>query len=627
MDCKINFINGEHILELLQSNIPEFSLLDTLMRNESETIDDGDLFVKVKDDNFYYVCDYMNKSIKPMYLEHEERYVLEYWGLYKSYDQIFLEEVYIRNNLYSSHENFETHPMKTDLYYKLIKMDDFKDRYRNYIQMYSEKPETVLFNSDKNILREGDKSNIEELKFLFDIAKQSDVKIFIAGGAIFNHFFGYDQNKYYQRKSDIDIFFVDSEQENILIFINNIAKHIKLILSNKFEYFKDEYINVKRTKNTVSIITSSENNIPVYPEFQFILRIYKTYSEVVHGFDIDCCCMGWDGNDFWMTERCEYAIFNGFNTINFEVMSPSYEYRLAKYGSRGISIYVPNLEEYSDDDNYQRLVSIYEKCYENEEKYDELTNTYKELTSDSDDLDDFFTKCEEVHKNMPTMGSSKEYYINRDIFGKEKGLNLLLLLEMRFKRTKYKNRVENICYYVSDYTADEKHFNYHEDKREFLKYILSSFHKYKNILKYNEYPYNYRYRQDPNYYKYIIDKWADLLALLREKEICDSDRTNFSKYLNNLIDNKNISDFVCNDPYKHKIVFLESPYYDDWNLDQLFSVDEDLYLLMENCFKGIDLPRTIEFKTLNPGEQATGTYHKLIYENRKAWYLPHLHLL
>ena len=43
----------------------------------------------------------------------------------------------------------------------------------------------------------------------------------------------------------------------------------------------------------------------------------------------------------YATERCLYAIKNNCNTINFERLSPSYEYRTIKFFKRGFDIQIP----------------------------------------------------------------------------------------------------------------------------------------------------------------------------------------------------------------------------------------------------------------------------------------------
>jgi hypothetical protein len=63
------------------------------------------------------------------------------------------------------------------------------------------------------------------------------------------------------------------------------------------------------------------------------------------GFDIDSCCVGFDGKDVLMTPRAKYSLDNMVNTVNLARMSPTYNYRLAKYMQRGFNIRVPGLDK------------------------------------------------------------------------------------------------------------------------------------------------------------------------------------------------------------------------------------------------------------------------------------------
>ena len=79
-------------------------------------------------------------------------------------------------------------------------------------------------------------------------------------------------------------------------------------------------------------------------EKQVILRIYSSMAEVLHGFDLDSCKVGFDGQKLWMTRSCVWSWKNRLNVVDFDRMSPSYEYRLAKYAQRGFDVWVPNFD-------------------------------------------------------------------------------------------------------------------------------------------------------------------------------------------------------------------------------------------------------------------------------------------
>ncbi|RIA80590.1 hypothetical protein C1645_701466 [Glomus cerebriforme] len=94
-----------------------------------------------------------------------------------------------------------------------------------------------------------------------------------------------------------------------------------------------------RSKHCVTILSQ-------YPHrhIQIVLRLYNTPSEVLTGFDVDCCSVGFDGKNVWALPRAHQAIIKQCNMIDLTRRSPSYEMRLAKYAERGFEIKVPSLE-------------------------------------------------------------------------------------------------------------------------------------------------------------------------------------------------------------------------------------------------------------------------------------------
>lgn len=72
-------------------------------------------------------------------------------------------------------------------------------------------------------------------------------------------------------------------------------------------------------------------------KIQIILRLYNSVSEILNGFDVDCCAVGFDG-EFHFTEASKFAFEYGCNILNPARRSPSYENRLTKYINRGFDI-------------------------------------------------------------------------------------------------------------------------------------------------------------------------------------------------------------------------------------------------------------------------------------------------
>src|SRR3990167_964216 len=142
----------------------------------------------------------------------------------------------------------------------------------------------------------------------------------------------YHQNAY--KSSDIDIFIygLSAEQGN--------RKLIEIFESVKLAIAGTEDVICFRSLHAVTIVS----RFP-YRHIQIILRLYKSPAEVLMGFDIDACSVGYDGKDIWMTPRAHHAIVKQQNTIDMTRRSPSYEMRLAKYLERGFSIQIPSLDK------------------------------------------------------------------------------------------------------------------------------------------------------------------------------------------------------------------------------------------------------------------------------------------
>ena len=77
---------------------------------------------------------------------------------------------------------------------------------------------------------------------------------------------------------------------------------------------------------------------------QIVLRLYNSVAQVLSGFDLDSCCVGWDGTNMYCMPRFLRSVFLGYNLVDQERQSVNYGIRLAKYNARyGFKIAVPGL--------------------------------------------------------------------------------------------------------------------------------------------------------------------------------------------------------------------------------------------------------------------------------------------
>ncbi|KAJ5371091.1 uncharacterized protein N7496_007183 [Penicillium cataractarum] len=131
--------------------------------------------------------------------------------------------------------------------------------------------------------------------------------------------------------SDVDLFLYGLTEEQAIEKI----KHIEDKIRNTILY---ETTTI-RTKNTITIASQ-------YPtrHVQIVLRIYKSVAEILTGFDVDCSCAAYDGQQVYASPRAVASYITQTNQIDLTRRSPSYENRLSKYSHRGFEVFWPPLD-------------------------------------------------------------------------------------------------------------------------------------------------------------------------------------------------------------------------------------------------------------------------------------------
>jgi hypothetical protein len=129
------------------------------------------------------------------------------------------------------------------------------------------------------------------------------------------------------RNSDIDLFLYgltpQEAEDKIVEIYNTIKNNVK------------EDVLIVRTKLAVTFQTRTTRPI------QVILRIYKSPTEIISGFDIDACAVVFDGFDVYALPRARRAITKRYNMVDPDRQSYTYEYRLFKYATRGFRVCIP----------------------------------------------------------------------------------------------------------------------------------------------------------------------------------------------------------------------------------------------------------------------------------------------
>lgn len=88
-----------------------------------------------------------------------------------------------------------------------------------------------------------------------------------------------------------------------------------------------------------------------------MLRVYKSVSEILTGFDIDAAGGAYDGKQVYTTPRALGSFITQINHIDLSRRSPSYENRLSKYSHRNFEVFWPDLDRSRIDP------TIYERSF------------------------------------------------------------------------------------------------------------------------------------------------------------------------------------------------------------------------------------------------------------------------
>ncbi|KIL95072.1 hypothetical protein FAVG1_02004 [Fusarium avenaceum] len=141
--------------------------------------------------------------------------------------------------------------------------------------------------------------------------------------------------EYYHEKycpaSDVDLFLYGLNHEQALEKIKQIEKAVKDAILNE--------VTVVRTKYAITIASQ-------YPvrHIQIVLRVYKSVSEILTGFDIDAAGGAYTGDQVYVTPRALGSFMTQINHIDLTRRSPSYEHRLSKYAKKNFEVYWPDLD-------------------------------------------------------------------------------------------------------------------------------------------------------------------------------------------------------------------------------------------------------------------------------------------
>lgn len=545
-------------------------------------------------------------------------------------------------------------PDNTPVKQEGINEEGNSDKNDNNRQLPSQSDENSRVKDEPRLMKQS-WSAIQEklltLNTLFTNKGISDSKMFIAGGKIFSILFN-------TASSDIDLFLYGQSEEEARKRVKEFTHNITAISNeddNNYEIFRNNYwrqytsadnyvsrimINPDNLKSFLdkhpgcksdyhslvgayladqgikyyryidSNVTRTGNAITyMYDgiQMQIILRLYRTPSEIIHGFDVDCCCMGYDGKDIWLTERCLYSLINAMNTVNFDRLSPSYEMRLAKYGGRGMAIRITNfikanvdelaMEEFFNSWIRQRIETC-SREYTKTVLTDEITG--KQAT--------YLTPRYDTPKPMRFYEHVKQL----------SGLSILLYLEYRHYRYNGK-REEKTISWLCEETSDYSHIPYNQylgkhrgslftNLAFFGEATAEVFNRTKNAVEIFKDLKDYYSRTFHDFFTNIFK--SEHNRTNNDKPIPRSVMRSIKREWNK----SRLSTNNVNGNSSFNVAFGPGH-----SADYVISIPDDYYSAMGEIMPW-SIPADISFKVTNPGEQMTNTFHKLTLENNSVWY-------
>jgi len=151
--------------------------------------------------------------------------------------------------------------------------------------------------------------------------------LFVAGGCVLKSLMQKQKNFI---DSDYDIFIITRDEKVAIEMITNLYEWVK---KTCYKYF------IISTNNAITFVTERG-------DFQIILRLYHSIEQVLYGFDIDACCIGFNGEDIISTPRGILSLKRKTILAIGWRQSETMAYRCYKYSNRGFDIAIPGVTDY-----------------------------------------------------------------------------------------------------------------------------------------------------------------------------------------------------------------------------------------------------------------------------------------
>lgn len=373
-------------------------LLDYLEDKNGETDPNNNIYIDIKNpSSFDKVLDYLSNE-DARRENHPDEKELKFWQIdvkktIKKYPDMYLEALHNKTNL-NNMNNFFVREIG------FRKRDVLNDALISEKDLLS-KPHDVNYSTKNNFNEQFHLEYIHDHNCLINNKYFNWNNVILAGGSVVCRILG-------TPVKDYDIFIHGLSTEKTFEKIKYVCNFIKDYYQ-KFHADKCSSFVMMRNYNCINIYVEYETirldgkKAKKRIQYQIILTSFTDIQQILNGFDIDCCCIAYDGKNLLATNRGYLAYATGINFVNLMFLSKSYNFRLDKYMHRSFSVYIPyfkrtKVPKKSDIYGYYGLGNLLRlektenrpknEFFTEKEKYQSFTTYYlnKSIKSDSKEL-------------------------------------------------------------------------------------------------------------------------------------------------------------------------------------------------------------------------------------------------
>jgi hypothetical protein len=199
-----------------------------------------------------------------------------------------------------------------------------------------------------------------------------------------------------QEVNDYDVFCITKDYNQAIYEIKRLHQYLLTKTTYKIVMIRNQHAITFRSKDI---------------KVQFILRLYNSIIQVISGFDIDSCCVAYDGIHVYGMPRYVRSVIYGYNFTDPDRQSLTYSSRLIKYQKRRFAIALPgynadrvNLRMMAKQFLTNRSYILFNNIYERKKKF--RLNKIKSDQKPEEELEEYIVVVEPLNDQTITPNDS-----------------------------------------------------------------------------------------------------------------------------------------------------------------------------------------------------------------------------